>query len=52
MKRLVDEIDREAAAQEDVLEPFAPIQRRLPGLGRLPVAVPEDEREFSGARRV
>src|ERR1700751_738166 len=51
MKRLVDEVDREAAAQEDVLEPFAPVRRRLPSLGRLPVAVPEDEGKVSGVDR-
>src|SRR5206468_4459551 len=49
--RLVDQVDGEAATQEDVLEPLAPVRGRLPSLGGLPMAVPENEWKFSGVDR-
>jgi len=49
--RLVDQVDREAAAQENVLEPLAPVRGGLPRPSGLPVAVPEDEWKFSGIDR-
>jgi hypothetical protein len=49
--RLVDQINRKAAAKEDVLEAFATIGRGLPRLARLTVSMPEDQRELSGVRR-
>ena len=49
--RLVDEVDAEAAAQEQRLEPFPAVGRRFPGLGRLTRAVPEDQGQLAGVRR-
>jgi hypothetical protein len=48
---LVDQVDREAAAQEDVLESLTPVGGGLPCLAGLPVAVPEDERKVSSIYR-
>ncbi len=42
--RLVDEIGGEASTQEDVLEAFAAIGSRLPGLGELSGIVPHHDR--------
>jgi hypothetical protein len=48
---LIDQVDREAATQEQRLEAFAAVRRGLPGLAELPEAVPHHERQPSRVRR-
>jgi hypothetical protein len=43
---LVDEIDREVAAQKDILKPFSTVRSRLPGLRELAKSVPHHDRVF------
>src|SRR5262245_12836964 len=42
--RLIEDVGGVTLAQKDVLKPFAAVRRGLPGLGKLPAAVPHDER--------
>src|SRR6266496_5342852 len=49
--RLVDDVNREAAAQEDVLEALPPVRRGFPRLRELSGTVPEHERKFAGLHR-
>jgi len=48
---LVDHVDPEAAAQEDVLEALASVRRGFPCLGELSEAMPHDERKFASVGR-
>ena len=48
---LVEQVHREAPAQENVLKPLASIRRGFPGLRELPEAVPKHERQLAGVHR-